>query len=203
MRTLLASLLLAGPALALAQETAPDLLVKGLTDEVLALVKSDKEVQSGNTRKLVDLVERRVLPHFNFTHMTQIALAVNWRRADAEQRTQLVEQFRSLLLRTYTNALALYREQTVEFKPLRAKSEDREVTVRSEIRKPGQPPVALDYEMERTPAGWKVYDVKVEGVSLVSTYRDDFTGQVRESGIDGLIKSLAARNRQLEVKARP
>jgi phospholipid transport system substrate-binding protein len=203
MRSLLASLLLAGPALALAQETAPDHLVKGLTDEVLTLVKTDKEVQSGNTRKLVDLVETRVLPHFNFTRMTQIALAVNWRRADEEQRKQLVEQFRSLLVRTYTNALALYREQTVEFKPLRAKSEDRQVTVRSEIRKLGQPPVALDYEMERTPAGWKVYDVKVEGVSLVSTYRDDFTSQVRQSGIDGLIKSLAARNRQLEVKARP
>ena len=183
--------------LAAAQE-APDQLVRGLTDEVLGLVKRDKEIQSGNTRKLVDLVENRVLPHFDFTRMTRIAMAVNWRRATPEQQKALVEQFRSLLVRTYSNALAAFRDQTVDFKPLRARPEDTEVTVRSEVRKAGQQPVELDYEMEKTPSGWKVYDVKVGGVSLISTYREDFAGQVREAGIDGLIRSLSERNRQLE-----
>ena len=134
--------------------------------------------------------------------MTQIAMAVNWRRASAQQQQALVAEFKTLLVRTYSNALSLYRDQVIDFKPLRARPEDTEVTVRSEIKQRGQQALALDYDMEKTSQGWKVYDVKVGGVSLVSTYREDFAGQVRDAGIDGLIKVLVSKNRQLEAKAR-
>ena len=146
--------------------------------------------------------ESRVLPHFNFTRMTQIAMAVNWRRASPEQQQALVGEFKTLLVRTYSNALSLYRDQVIDFKPLRARADDVEVTVRSEIKQRGQQPLALDYDMEKGPQGWKVFDVKVGGVSLISTYREDFAGQVRESGIDGLIKVLSSKNRQPDSKAK-
>ncbi|MCC6474624.1 MAG: ABC transporter substrate-binding protein [Burkholderiales bacterium] len=204
MRSLMAWLLLlfAPVALAQSQNRAPDQLVMKITTEVIGVVKEDKAIQSGDMRRIVRLVEERVLPHFNFTRMTQIAVAVNWRRATPEQQKQLVEQFRTLLVRTYSSALALYRDQEVAIKPLRARPGDTDVTVRSEIRQRGSQPLGLDYEMEKTDAGWKVYDIKVGGVSLVSTYRDEFTSQVREVGIDGLIKVLAAKNRQLEAKSK-
>jgi phospholipid transport system substrate-binding protein len=207
LRTWAAAALLSVPvglvlcARSLAQE-APDQLVKGLTEEVLATIKRDKEIQSGNMRRLIDIVEMKVIPHFDFTRMTRTAMAVNWRRATPEQQKVLVQEFKILLVRTYSNALASYRDQAVDFKPLRARSDDTEVTVRSEIRQKGQQSVPLDYDMEKTEGGWKVFDVKVGGVSLISTYREDFSGQVRESGIDGLIKALSARNRQLETKGR-
>jgi phospholipid transport system substrate-binding protein len=175
---------------------APDQLVRAITDEVIGIIKKDKEIQAGNSKRIQEVVEGRVLPHFNFTRMTQIALAVNWRKATPEQQKLLVEEFKTLLVRTYSTALALYRDQSIDFRPLRAKPEDSEVTVRSEIKQSGRQPVSLDYEMEKSAAGWKVYDVKVGGVSLISTYRDDFAGQVRDAGIDGLIKTLTAKNRQ-------
>lgn len=192
---------LSGIAIAQAPQ-GPDQLVQGITTEVIGIIKKDKEIQSGNSKRIQDLVEGRVLPHFSFTRMTQIAMAVNWRRASPEQQQALVAEFKTLLVRTYSNALSLYRDQVIEFKPLRARPEDTEVTVRSEIKQRGQQALSLDYEMEKTPQGWKVFDVKVGGVSLISTYREDFAGQIRDAGIDGLIKVLASKNRQLDTKAK-
>lgn len=189
---LLASLLY---SVALAQETAPDALVKGITTEVIAIIKQDKEIQAGNPKKIADVVETRILPHFSFARMTQIAVAVNWRRASPEQQKNLTEEFKTLLVRTYSNALSLYRDQVIDFRPLRMRPGDAEVTVKSEIRQRGAQPVTLDYELEKTPSGWKVFDVKVGGVSLITNYREEFSAQVREAGIDGLIKTLASKNR--------
>jgi phospholipid transport system substrate-binding protein len=204
MRNLVFALLLAlASAAATAQETPPDQLMKAMTDEVLALLKQEKPGQGSFSRKLADLVEHRVLPHFDFARMTRIAAAAGWRRATPEQQQRLVEQFRTLLVRTYSNALSLYRGQTIDFKPLRAPGGENELTVRSEVHRSGRQPVALDYEMEKTPSGWKVYDVKVGGVSLISTYREEFATRMRQAGVEGLIEALAARNRQLEAKSRP
>jgi len=182
-------------SLATAQETAPDVLVKSITTEVIELIKQDKQIQAGNPKRIADVVETRILPHFSFTRMTQIAVAVNWRRATPEQQKVLTDEFKTLLVRTYSNALALYRDQVIQFKPLRMRPGDADVTVKSEIRQRGAQPVTLDYDMEKTPAGWKVYDVKVSGVSLITNYREEFAAQVRESGIDGLIKTLVSKNR--------
>jgi len=195
MKYLLALLIALSVPVALAQDTAPDVMVKNITAEVITIVKQDKDIQAGKSKKVTDLVETRILPHFNFTRMTQIAVAVNWRRATPEQQKLLAEEFKALLVRTYSNALSLYRDQSVEFKPLRMRPDDVEITVRSEIKQKGAQPVTLDYDMEKTPAGWKVFDVKVGGVSLITNYREDFAAQVRESGIDGLIKALASKNR--------
>jgi phospholipid transport system substrate-binding protein len=195
MKHLLALLIALSVPAALAQDTAPDVMVKNITAEVITIVKQDKDIQAGNSKKVADLVETRILPHFNFLRMTQIAVAVNWRRATPEQQKQLTEEFKALLVRTYSNALSLYRDQAVEFKPLRMRPDDVEITVRSEIRQKGAQPVTLDYDMEKTPAGWKVFDIKVGGVSLITNYREDFAAQVRESGIDGLIKALTSKNR--------
>ena len=182
-----------------AQEPAPDVLVKSITEEVVAVLKQDKDIQAGNPKKIEELIEAKVLPHFNFTRMTRIAMARNWRLATPEQQKELTAEFKTLLVRTYSTALSNYRDQLIDYKPLRAKPEDVEVTVRSEVKQSGSSqPVAIDYEMEKTPNGWKVYDVKVGGVSLVTTYRDTFTSEVKERGVDGLIKSLAAKNRQSE-----
>jgi phospholipid transport system substrate-binding protein len=171
-------------------------LVKGITTEVVAIIKADKDIQAGDTRKIVALVETKILPHFNFTRMTQSAVGAAWRRATPDQQKQLTQEFRTLLVRTYSNALALYREQVIDFKPLRARAEDTEVTVRSEIKQRGAQALTLDYDMEKTPAGWKVFDVKVGGVSLIAAYQGDFANQVRDAGIDGLLKVLANKNRQ-------
>ncbi len=182
-----------------AQEPAPDVLVKSITGEVVAVLKQDRDIQAGNPKKIEELIEAKVLPHFNFTRMTRIAMARNWRLATPEQQKELTGEFKTLLVRTYSTALSNYRDQLIDYKPLRAKPEDVEVTVRSEVKQSGSSqPVAIDYEMEKTPNGWKVYDVKVGGVSLVTTYRDTFTSEVKEHGVDGLIKSLAAKNRQSE-----
>ncbi len=200
MKVMLFSLAALCASVVLGQTTAPDTLVKGITDDVIQLIKKDKEIRAGNPRRIAEVVETKILPHFDFARMTQIAMAVNWRRATPEQQKRLVEEFKSLLVRTYSNALTLYRDQTIDFKPLRARPEDTEVTVRSEVRQPGKQSVALDYDMEKTPNGWKVFDVKVGGVSLITTYREDFAGQVRQNGIDGLIKVLAEKNHSGNTK---
>ena len=182
-----------------AQEPAPDALVKSISQEVIAVIKQDKDIQAGDPKKVEALIETKVLPHFNFTRMTRIAMARNWRLATPEQQKELTAEFKTLLVRTYSTALSNYRDQLIDYKPLRAKPEDVEVTVRSEVKQSGSSQtVAIDYEMEKTPNGWKVYDVKVGGVSLVTTYRDTFSSEVKERGVDGLIKSLAAKNRQGE-----
>ena len=195
MKNLLSLLLVAFSSLALAQEAAPDVLVKSITTEVIGIIKQDKDIQAGNPKKIADVVEKRILPHFSFARMTQIAVAVNWRRATPEQQKALTEEFKTLLVRTYSNALSLYRDQVIDFKPLRMKPDDTEVTIKSDIKQKGAQPVTLDYDMEKTPSGWKVFDVKVSGVSLITNYREDFAAQVRESGIDGLIKVLVSKNR--------
>jgi phospholipid transport system substrate-binding protein len=182
-----------------AQGLAPDVLVKSITQEVTAAIKQDKDIQAGNPKKIEELVETKVLPHFNFTRMTRIAMARNWRLTTPEQQKELTAEFKTLLVRTYSTALSNYRDQAIDYRPLRAKAEDVEVTVKSEVKQSGSSQtVAIDYEMEKTPSGWKVYDIKVGGVSLVTTYRDTFASEVKEGGVDGLIKSLAAKNRQSE-----
>jgi phospholipid transport system substrate-binding protein len=194
-------LLLSGfAAPAIAQEVAPDALVKGISNEVLEIIRKDKDIQSGNTKKIVDLVETKVLPHFNFTRMTAYAVGVNWRRASPEQQKLLVEEFRTLLVRTYSTALSSYKNQVIDFKPLRAQAADTEVKVRSEIKQSGAQAVTIDYTMEKTASGWKVFDVEVGGVSLVANYRETFTNEIRSAGIDGLIKTLSSKNKQLEAK---
>ena len=185
--------------LALAQEVAPDALVRSVSQEVLEIIRKDKDIQSGNTKKTMDLVETKVLPHFDFAHMTALAMGPNWRRATADQQKVLTDQFRTLLVRTYSTALSSYKNHTIDFKPLRAQPGDTEVVVKSEVKQPGQQAVTIDYSMEKTAASWKVYDVVVGGVSLVTTYRDTFTNEVRQGGIDGLIRSLSDKNRQLET----
>ena len=197
---LLALLALVAPP-ALAQDVAPDVLVKNVTQEVIGIVKQDKEIQAGNQKKTVALVEEKVLPHFNFNRMTALAMGQNWRKATPEQQGLLVEQFKTLLVRTYSTALSSYRNQVIDFKPLRAQAADTDVTVRSDVKQPGGEPVSIDYSLEKTPDGWKVYDVIVGGVSLVTTYRDTFTSEVRANGIDGLIKALSEKNRSLAAKA--
>jgi len=185
--------------LAQAQTVAPDVLVKTITDEVAAAIKKDKDIQAGDTAKAAELIEAKIVPHFSFTRMARIAMARNWRSATPEQQKQLASEFKTLLVRTYSTALVNYKEQRIDYKPLRAKSDDTEVTVKSEVKQSGSSqPVSIDYEMEKTDNGWKVYDVKVGGVSLVTTYRDTFASEVRERGIDGLIKSLAAKNRETD-----
>jgi phospholipid transport system substrate-binding protein len=197
--TLLA--VLAAP-LSAAQHTAPDVLLKGVTLEVITMMKLDKDLQAGDPAKVAELIETRILPHFDFPRMTQTAVALNWRGATSTQQTALTTEFRTLLVRTYSTALASYRDQVIEFKPLRAAAGDTEVTVKSSVRQPGAAPLAMDYEMERVAVGWKVYDIKIGGISLVTTYREMFAGTVRESGVDGLIKLLSEKNRLGDARFR-
>ena len=186
----------------LAQDVAPDVLLKTVTLEVIAIISQDKDIQAGNPGKVAELVETRILPYFDFNRMTQIAVARNWRMATPEQQKALTTEFKTLLVRTYSTALSSYRDQVIEFKGLRAASGDTEVTVKSVMKQPGTEPLTMDYDMEKTAAGWKVYDVKIDGVSLITTYRETFAGKVREGGVDGLIKLLSDKNRQGDVRFR-
>jgi phospholipid transport system substrate-binding protein len=179
-----------------AQDVAPDVLLKAVTSEVLAIMKQDGAIQAGNAAKVAELVETKILPHFDFARMTQIAVARNWRAASPEQQEALTSEFKTLLVRTYSTALSGYRDQVIEYKPLRAAPDATEVTVRSDVQQSGKERMTIDYDMEKSPAGWKVYDIKIAGVSLVTTYRDSFASRVREGGIEGLIKSLSDKNRQ-------
>ncbi len=183
LKTAALTLALAAPA-SHAQDLAPDALVKTISTDVLAAMRDDKDIQAGNPKKIASLVEAKILPHFDFAHTTRIAMGANWRRASSEQREQLVREFRTLLVRTYSGALANYRDQVIEFKPLRAQAGDAQVTVRSEVRQSGAQPVSIDYEMEKTASGWKVYDVKISGASLAATYRDTFAEEIRNNGIE-------------------
>jgi phospholipid transport system substrate-binding protein len=181
-------------SLAGAQE-APDALVKRVAEDVLASIRADKDIQAGNQAKVKQVMETKLVPNFDFPRMTALAMGRNWRAATPEQQAQLTDQFRSLLVRTYSGALANYRENTMDYKPLRMSPGDTEVTVRTEVKRAGQAPVQIDYSMEKTPDGWKAYDVIVAGVSLVTNYRDEFTDTIKSSGIDGLIKVLGDKNR--------
>lgn len=177
---------------------SPDVLVKNVTLEVVDLIAKDKEIRAGNRAKLIGLIEQKVLPHFDFMSMTALAVGQNWRKASAEQKAKLAEQFKILLVRTYASALAAYSDQKFDFRPLRAKPTDTDVTVQVRVLQPGSQPVPIDYSMDKTAAGWKVYDVMVGGVSLVANYRTEFSNVVRTSGIDGLIHDLTTKNRGLE-----
>ncbi|MBM3341823.1 MAG: ABC transporter substrate-binding protein [Betaproteobacteria bacterium] len=182
-----------------AQALAPDALARSVTDEVLALIRSDKDLQAGNTRKVLELVEAKVLPHFSFQSMTRLALGRNWRQASAEQQKRLIAEFRTLLVRTYTTAFTQYKNQTIEYRPVRMAASDTDVVVQSLIKQPAGQPVAVDYNMEKTAEGWKVYNVKIEGVSLIENYRNTFHSEIQKSGVDGLIKALADKNRSAQA----
>lgn len=187
----------------LGQDIAPDALLKAVTTDVIAIIRQDKDIQAGNPAKVADVVETRILPLFDFTRMTQLAVARNWRLATPEQQRALATQFKILLVRTYSTALSSYRDQVIEFKPLRAASGDTDVTVKSVMKQPGAEPLAMNYDMEKTAAGWKVYDINIDGISLITTYRHAFAGEVREGGVEGLIKSLSDKNRRGNGSIRP
>ncbi len=169
-------------------------MVKRVAEDVLTQIRSDKELQAGNQAKVKQIIETKLVPNFDFARMTSLAMGRNWKSASPEQQKQLTDQFRTLLVRTYSGALANYRDNTMEYKPLRMNPGDTEVTVRTEVRRAGQAPVQIDYSMEKTPDGWKAYDVIVAGVSLVTNYRDEFSDTVKSSGIDGLIAALNKKN---------
>jgi phospholipid transport system substrate-binding protein len=198
LRTIAATLLLlpfvlvASPVHA---QEAPDALVKRVAEETLSAIRADKDLQAGNPAKVKQLIESKLLPHFDTARMTALAMGRNWRAATPEQQKRLTEEFQTLLIRTYSNALTNYRDNTMNYKPLRANPGDTEVIVRTEVTRPGQAPVQIDYSMEKTPEGWKAYDVVVAGVSLVTNYRDEFNDVIKSSGVDGLIKTLAEKNK--------
>ncbi|MBS3936465.1 MAG: ABC transporter substrate-binding protein [Sulfuritalea sp.] len=184
-----------------AAELAPDALVRNVTSEVLEIVRKDRDIQAGNSRKTLELVETKVLPHFNFQRMTQLAMGREGRQATPEQLRILTEEFRDLLVRTYSKALTEFRGQEIIYRPFKMAPGETDVRVRTEIRQTGSKPLAFDYYLERTAASWKVYDVEVGGVSLVTTYRSSFGQEIQRNGIDGLIRSLQARNRSSEIAA--
>ena len=184
---------------AFAQEDSPDALIKKVTDDVLSIVRQDKDIQSGNTKKAIDLVEAKVLPNFNFQRMTALAMGKDWNKATPEQKKRLSEEFTTLLVRTYSNALTGYKDQDVRDKPTRMQSSDTDVVVKTEVVQSGSKPIGLDYAMEKQAEGWKVYDVVVAGVSLVTNYRNTFNQEVSANGVDGLIKMIADKNKQLEA----
>lgn len=197
--TILSFGLLSAPVFA--DDMAPDVLVKKVTDEVLAVVRADKDLQNGNTKKAIDLVETKVLPHFNFTRMTALALGREWSKTSAEQKIRLTNEFRILLVRTYSNALTAYKDQTVEYKPFKMQAGETDVTVRTLVHQTNGKHIGLDYALDKQADGWKVYDVVVAGVSLVTNYRESFTQEIRANGVDGLISTLAAKNKGLEAAA--
>ena len=194
MKRILAVLAFAfAPLLAFAQES-PDALVKRTTDEVLAIIKADKDLQSGNMSKVVQLAEQKVLPHFDFERMTRLAVGRNWNQATPEQKQALVKEFRTMLVRTYSSSLSQYRNQTIEVKPTKVGAADKEAVVKTAVIQQGGPSIPIDYAMEKMDSGWKVYDVVIDGASLVTTYRGTFNDQVQKGGVDGLLKTLQDRN---------
>lgn len=190
----LSMLLVSVPLGARAEMLEPDVLIKNTVQEVLAVVRQDKDIKAGNQKKILELVDAKVLPHFDFTRMTQLAVGKHWRAATPEQKQALTAEFRNLLVRTYTKAFTVYRDQTVEVKPFKMPPGATEVTIKTVIIKPGEPNIPVDYDMEKTETGWKAYDLAVEGVSLVTNYRSTFSDQVQQTGIDGLIKTLIEKN---------
>lgn len=190
----LTTALMASP---LRAEIAPDVLARDTTNEVLRIVKQDKDIKSGNSAKVLNLVEQKILPNFDFEHMTQLAVGKDWPKATAGQRQALVNEFRTLLVRTYSSAISSVADYKIDFKPFTMPPGADEVTVATEVSKPGAPPIPIDYRMEKRDGAWKVFDVKVDNVSLVTTYRRSFNSEVRKSGIDGLVASLQRRNKTI------
>lgn len=179
---------------AMAQDEAPDAMVKRLSTEVMTTIKADPAIQAGDVNRIIALVDSKIMPNVNFTRMTASVVGRYWRQATPEQQKQLQDEFKTLLVRTYSGALGEVKDQTLSFRPMRSKPEDTEVVVRSEVRGKGDP-IQLDYRMEKTPTGWKIYDLNVLGVWLVETYRTQFAQEISSKGIDGLIASLVQRNK--------
>jgi phospholipid transport system substrate-binding protein len=182
-----------------AQMEAPDTLVRNVTLEVVGIIQ--KDIKDGDRKKIIGLIEDKVLPHFNFNAMTSSAVGRNWDKASPEQKSRLTDEFRTLLVRTYASSLAAYSGQKFDFRPLRAKATDTDVTVNVRVLQSGSQPVQIDYDMEKRATGWKVWDVRVAGISLVANYRTEFDNLVREGGVDGLIKALQNKNRSLDKPA--
>ena len=178
----------------------PDAMVKRVAQDVLATVKADPLIQAGNEVRIRDVLEAKLLPNFDFARMTALAMGKNWRAATPEQQKRLTDEFRGLLVRTYSGALAQYRNETVDYKPLRMNPGDTDVTVRTAVVRASGAPIQMDYSMEKKADAWKCYDVIVAGVSLVTNYRDEFNEQIKNGGVDGLIKTLADRNRGVAAK---
>ncbi len=195
----LVAALLLNAAPARAQEP-PDVMVKRVAQDVLATIKADPLIQAGNEARIREVLEAKLLPNFDFTRMTALAMGRNWRTATPEQQKRLADEFRGLLVRTYSGALNQYRNETIDYKPLRMNPGDTEVMVRTSVQRAGSAPIQIDYGMEKKSDNWKCYDVVVGGVSLVTNYRDEFNEQIKNGGIDGLIKTLADRNRGVAAK---
>lgn len=179
---------------------APDALVKRISAEVIETAKTDKEIQAGNQKRVMDLVESKILPYVDFQRMTALAAGRHWRDATPEQQKQLSNEFRTLLVFTYSGALSQIKNETVEFKPLRADPADQEVEVRSQVNMSRGEPITLNYRLAKSPQGWKIFDINVLGAWLVETYKGTFATEIGKSGIDGLIKALAERNKKLANK---
>ena len=193
------AVLFAGALPARAQEM-PDALVKRVTQDVISTIRSDPAIQAGNQARIRDVLEAKLLENFDFARMAALAVGKNWRSATPEQQKRLTDEFRALLVRTYSGALNQYRNETIDFKPLRMNAGDTDVTVRTAVLRPAGAPIQIDYSMEKKADAWKCYDVIVGGVSLVTNYRDEFSEQVKIGGVDGLIKTLADRNRGVAAK---
>ena len=186
-------------ASAFAQELSPEEMVRKVTADVLDAIKSDKQLQAGDRRKTLALAEQKILPHVDFREAAQLAMGKSWNTATPAQQNQITNEFRSMLVRIYSNAIDVYRGQTMKVLPVRMRPEDTDVTVRNQFVRAGGKPVAVDYQMRKTAQGWKIYDINVEGVSLVITYRSEFDAVVKQSGIDGLIKRLTEKNTPAKV----
>jgi phospholipid transport system substrate-binding protein len=186
------SLVLAAPALA--QDLSPEELVRKVTTDVLDAIKSDKQLQAGDRRKALALAEQKILPHVDFRDSAKLATGKAWNAATPEQQEQIVNEFRAMLVRIYSSAIDVYRGQTMKVLPVQMAAGATDVTVRNQFLRSGQPPVSVDYAMKKLPAGWMIYDITVEGVSLVLTYRSEFDQITGVSGVDGLIKRLKEKN---------
>lgn len=180
-------------------EVAPDVLVKQTADEVLTIIKNDKEIQAGNKQQLYALVEAKILPNFDFDRVCRMVLGKSWRSATPEQQAIFQKEFRSLLLRTYASALGKYKDQVIEYKPLRMEGDAKNVSVKTQILQPGGQPVAVDYDLIKSEHGWKVYDIVIESVSLVTNYRSQFSNEIRLNGLDSLNKKLEEKNKSAGV----
>jgi phospholipid transport system substrate-binding protein len=196
MKTFAFLVMLLSPFGVAAQQLGPDELVRKVTADVLDAIKSDKELQAGDRKKALALAEQKVLPHVDFREAARLAVGRAWSKATPAQQASLVNEFRSMLIRIYSNAIDVYRGQTMRVLPVKLAAGDTEVIVRNQYLRPGRPPVAVEYSMRRTAEGWKIYDIVVEGVSLVLTYRAEFEQVMRESGVEGLIRRLAEKNRE-------
>ena len=197
---LTASMFFASAAQAQAPASTPDAMVRDLSNEVLNAIKADKALKSGDTNRVQKLVDEKVLPYTDFQKMTQLSVGPGWRNATPEQRAALTREFRTLLVRTYSGALGQVSDHKVELRPFRAQPTDTDVIVRTQVVASRGDPIQLDYRLEKTDGGWKIYDINILGVWLVENYKSQFSSQVNSSGVDGLIKTLTERNSQLAQK---